>query len=268
VRRDGTCPSTAASVRPPGAWQLARGTPSRSPCSRSAASRSMPPSSSPTFRRSPPRSARPWTTGSATGRFRNITASVKDSVETRPFEGILAAVERGTLTDWRRLATAIRADPWGPVAQQVLEAVEMSRPYGASELLTSVVDCARRDAADAERGRSRRRYETSSPGPACPGRTSPSGSAPPARGCPPTCRARSRHQPPLRSACDVSLRKRRPRSGNRRARLAVEECLNSVTGYRRRLSGRCAAGSPGGAQLPKTRCSGALADAEAREDRA
>ena len=84
-------------------------------------------------------------------KFRNITASVEDPVETWPFEGILAAVERGTLPDWRRLAAAIRADPWGPVAQQVLEAVEMSRPYGASELLTSVVDRARRDATDAER---------------------------------------------------------------------------------------------------------------------
>ena len=50
-----------------------------------------------------------------------------------PFEGILTAVERGTLPDWRRLAAAVRADPWGPVAQQVLEAVEMSRPYGTTE---------------------------------------------------------------------------------------------------------------------------------------
>ncbi len=84
-------------------------------------------------------------------KFRNITASVDDPVETWPFEGILAAVERGTLPDWRRLAAAIRADPWGPVAQQVLEAIDMSRPYGASELLTSVIDDARRYAVDAER---------------------------------------------------------------------------------------------------------------------
>jgi DNA-binding transcriptional regulator YiaG len=84
-------------------------------------------------------------------RFRNITASVDDPVETWPFEGILAAVERGTLPDWRRLAAAIRADPWGPVAQQVLEAIELSRPYGTSELLSAVIDRARQDAADAER---------------------------------------------------------------------------------------------------------------------
>jgi DNA-binding transcriptional regulator YiaG len=84
-------------------------------------------------------------------RFRNITASVDDPVETWPFEGILAAVERGTLPDWRRLAAAVRADPWGPVAQQVLEAIEMSRPYGTSELLTTVIEGARQDAAGVER---------------------------------------------------------------------------------------------------------------------
>ena len=84
-------------------------------------------------------------------KFRNITASVDDPVETWPFEGILAAVERGTLPDWRRLAAASRADPWGPVAQQVLEALELSKPYGTTELLTAVIENARQDAADAER---------------------------------------------------------------------------------------------------------------------
>ena len=84
-------------------------------------------------------------------KFRNITASVRDPVETWPFEGILTAVERGTMPDWRRLAAAIRADPWGPVAQQVLEAVELSHPYGTAELLTAVIERARQDAVDTER---------------------------------------------------------------------------------------------------------------------
>ena len=84
-------------------------------------------------------------------KFRNITASVDNPVETWPFEGILAAVERGTMPDWRRLAAAIRTDPWGPVAQQVLEALELSRPYGTTELLTAVIERARQDAADGER---------------------------------------------------------------------------------------------------------------------
>jgi hypothetical protein len=84
-------------------------------------------------------------------KFRNIDASPDDPVATRPFEGILAAVERGTLPDCRRLAAAIRADPWGPVAQQVLEAIRLSHPYGTAELLEGVVTRARELAIDSER---------------------------------------------------------------------------------------------------------------------
>ena len=84
-------------------------------------------------------------------KFRNVDASPDDPVETWPFEGILAAVERGTLPDWDRLATAIRADPWGPVAQQVLEAVHLSHPYGTTELLEAVVARARQLAISSER---------------------------------------------------------------------------------------------------------------------
>jgi DNA-binding transcriptional regulator YiaG len=84
-------------------------------------------------------------------KFRNVDASPDDPVETWPFEGILAAVERGTLPDWDRLATAIRSDPWGPVAQQVLEAVHLSRPYGTTELLEAVVARARQLAINSER---------------------------------------------------------------------------------------------------------------------
>jgi DNA-binding transcriptional regulator YiaG len=84
-------------------------------------------------------------------KFRNLVVSPDDPVETWPFEGILAAVERGTLPDWRRLADVIRADPWGPVARQVLEAVQLSRPYGTAELLEEVVGRARELALDSER---------------------------------------------------------------------------------------------------------------------
>lgn len=85
-------------------------------------------------------------------KFRNLTASPDDPVETWPFEGIVAAVERGTLPDWRRLASVIQRDPWGPVAQQVLEAIQLAHPYGTAQLLAGVIDSARRAAADAERG--------------------------------------------------------------------------------------------------------------------
>ena len=84
-------------------------------------------------------------------RFRNVDASPDDPVDTWPFEGILAAVERGTLPDWRRLAAAIVADPWGQVSHQVSEAIRLSRPYGTGTLLESVIKNARRAAAEAER---------------------------------------------------------------------------------------------------------------------
>lgn len=84
-------------------------------------------------------------------RFRNLSVSPDDPVDTWPFEAIRAAVERGTLPDWRRLAKAIEADPWGPVARQVLEAVDLAHPYGTAELLQGVVERARSDAAESER---------------------------------------------------------------------------------------------------------------------
>jgi hypothetical protein len=84
-------------------------------------------------------------------KFRNLNVSPDDPVESWPFEGILTAVERGTLPDWRRLAAAIKADPWGPVARQVIEAIDMTHPYGTSELLRGVIMHAQAEAAESER---------------------------------------------------------------------------------------------------------------------
>jgi hypothetical protein len=90
----------------------------------------------------------PVSTGLA---FRNVDASPDDAVETWPFEAVVAAVERGFLADWRRLARAIAADPWGPVAEAVDDAVGLSHPYGTTELFHAVIARARRDATDDER---------------------------------------------------------------------------------------------------------------------
>lgn len=77
-------------------------------------------------------------------KFRNIDTSPDDPVETWPFEGVLAAVERGSLPDWRRLATAIVADPWGGVAKQVEEAMDLAETPYSLPFLESAVRNARR----------------------------------------------------------------------------------------------------------------------------
>ena len=54
--------------------------------------------------------------------FRNVDADPSDPVESWPYEGLVTAVERGGLADWRRIHRAVQADPWGPVARS-LEAI-------------------------------------------------------------------------------------------------------------------------------------------------
>ncbi len=83
--------------------------------------------------------------------FRNIDASPDDPVETWPLEGVITALERGGLSHRRRLAAAIKADPWGPVARNVLEALSVIEPYGVTPLMESVIAHARGQAADDER---------------------------------------------------------------------------------------------------------------------
>ncbi|MGC8627375.1 MAG: helix-turn-helix domain-containing protein [Acidimicrobiales bacterium] len=83
--------------------------------------------------------------------FRNVDASPDDPVETWPFEGVLAALERGTVPDWRRLVRAINADPWGTVARQVEEALGLGLPYGVGPLFAEALKAARARAVQAER---------------------------------------------------------------------------------------------------------------------
>jgi DNA-binding transcriptional regulator YiaG len=83
--------------------------------------------------------------------FRNIDVSPAEPVEAWPFEGVLTTLERGGLSDWRRLAAAVEHDPWGPVARKVEQAVEVAHPYGAGELMTEVVARARAAADRRER---------------------------------------------------------------------------------------------------------------------
>lgn len=83
--------------------------------------------------------------------FRNVDATVSDPVETWPFEAVLTALERGGLNEWRRLAAAIRAQPWGRTARDVEQAVAVAHPFGVSEVMLDVIAQARADAEASER---------------------------------------------------------------------------------------------------------------------
>ncbi|MGH4010463.1 MAG: hypothetical protein ACRDTH_20265 [Pseudonocardiaceae bacterium] len=58
--------------------------------------------------------------------FRNIDTTPDDPVETWPLESVITALERGGLSHRRRLAAAIKADPWGPVTRAVIEALSVT----------------------------------------------------------------------------------------------------------------------------------------------
>jgi hypothetical protein len=83
--------------------------------------------------------------------FRNVDADPADPVRTWPVEAVRAALERGGLGDWRRLASEIRADPWGLLARRVAETTTVDPPYGSGPLLAAVLQRARADAEAAER---------------------------------------------------------------------------------------------------------------------
>lgn len=85
--------------------------------------------------------------------FRHVEGSPGDPVDTWPAEAIQAVVERGTLSDWRRLAEAIRADPWGRVARIVEEVVSWGEHYGVDPLMQRVIAKARHDVDAAGRAR-------------------------------------------------------------------------------------------------------------------
>lgn len=76
--------------------------------------------------------------------FRNLTVSPDEPVEAWGFEGLLAAVDRGDLADWRRIARAVREDPWGEVAQTLDEVFALAEDSGAVGTLRSARDLARR----------------------------------------------------------------------------------------------------------------------------
>lgn len=76
-------------------------------------------------------------------KFRNVDADPSDPVESWPVEGIQAAMERGSLTDYRRVVAAIHRDPWGDVARRVEHVLGYTAPYGSAALMRRAIARAR-----------------------------------------------------------------------------------------------------------------------------
>lgn len=91
--------------------------------------------------------------------FRSLDVSPQAPVADWPYEGIVAAIERGSLSDWRRLATDIDEHPWGRIARSVEEYAEYGDEKAVAELLAERVRRARAAARDSERREVARRVD-------------------------------------------------------------------------------------------------------------
>jgi DNA-binding transcriptional regulator YiaG len=90
--------------------------------------------------------------GAMTVRFRNVDFDPATPVDRWPAEAIETVIDRGSLSDWRRLAEGIRSNPWGPAARTAETVVAWGGHYGVDTLMSNVIRHARQ--AVALRGRS------------------------------------------------------------------------------------------------------------------
>ena len=86
-----------------------------------------------------------------TTRFRNLDFDTTQPLDHWPAEAIETLIDRGSLSDWRQLANAIRRNPWGPAARTTETVVGWGEHYGVDALMTCVIRRAREDIT--QRGR-------------------------------------------------------------------------------------------------------------------
>jgi len=75
--------------------------------------------------------------------FRNIDVTPQDPVSEWGLEGIQAALERGDLSHWRRIAAEVRRDPWGMVAEDLADVLSYCHPYGVADVMLDILTSAR-----------------------------------------------------------------------------------------------------------------------------
>lgn len=78
-------------------------------------------------------------------RFRNLDFDHSEPMDLWPAEAIETVIDRGSLSDWRRLAEAIRRNPWGPSARTAEIVTSWDEHYGVDALISSVIRRARED---------------------------------------------------------------------------------------------------------------------------
>jgi len=76
-------------------------------------------------------------------KFRNLDVTSDAAVGEWGVEGMLAAIERGSLRDWRRIAHEVRREPYGEAADDLTQALEIAEPGGARTVLELVLQRAR-----------------------------------------------------------------------------------------------------------------------------
>jgi DNA-binding transcriptional regulator YiaG len=79
--------------------------------------------------------------------FRNLDFDSDAPVDEWPAEAIETVIDRGSLSDWRQLAHAIRRNPWGPAARTAETVVSWDEHYGVDALIARVIRRAREDVA-------------------------------------------------------------------------------------------------------------------------
>jgi DNA-binding transcriptional regulator YiaG len=79
--------------------------------------------------------------------FRNLDFDQDAPLDQWPMEAIETLIDRGSLSDWRRLAQAIRRSPWGPAARATETILAWNEHYGVDALMAEVIRRARADVA-------------------------------------------------------------------------------------------------------------------------
>lgn len=80
-----------------------------------------------------------------TMQFRNLDFDRTTPLDRWPAEAIETVMDRGSLSDWRALAEAIRRDPWGPAARAAETVAAWGEHYGVDALMSSVIRRAREE---------------------------------------------------------------------------------------------------------------------------